>query len=224
MRSEESRRIYKNLNEIMGKQRSNFTQVDVPCDPLDPSSGVTTLTSKLEIKQQILQRNRRHSLQSLSTPFLSRNELASSIDPLSHKDKLHQLLCGSFLDSSTDDLYLTEDEKRWIEELHRTVKNDISLTITLEDYKKLFRAKKKKKASSPSGGHMGHYKTLLECIRTDNPVIPSLIIDIAYIVLITASPLFRWNTACQITTNNGIKSLASNHEIRGIRTHRQNFL
>jgi hypothetical protein len=105
MRSEESKRIYKNLNEIMGKQRSIFTQVDVPCDPLDPSSGVTTLTAKLEIEQQILQRNRRYSLQSLSTPFLSQNELASSIDPLSHNNILDQLLCGSFLDSSTDDLY-----------------------------------------------------------------------------------------------------------------------
>jgi hypothetical protein len=105
MRSEESGRIGKIFYEIMGKQRSIFTQVHVPCNPLYPSSGVTTLTAKLEIEQQILQRNRRYSLQSLSTPFLSQNELASSIDPLSHNNILDQLLCGSFLDSSTDDLY-----------------------------------------------------------------------------------------------------------------------
>ncbi len=35
---------------------------------------------------------------------------------------------------------------------------------------------------------MGHYRTLLECIWMSNPMIPSLIIDIAYTSLIIASP------------------------------------
>lgn len=58
LQSEESRWIYKNIKEIMGKQRSVFTQVDVPSDTKNPSSHHTTLTSKLDIEEQILQRNR----------------------------------------------------------------------------------------------------------------------------------------------------------------------
>jgi hypothetical protein len=50
---------------------------------------------------------------------------------------------------------------------------------------------------------MGHYKTLLECICTNNPMIPSLIIDIAYISLIIASPLSCWNTASQVMLEKG---------------------
>jgi hypothetical protein len=125
LQSEESRWIYKNIKEIMGKQRSVFTQVDVPSDTKNPSSQHTTLTSKLDIEEQILQRNRWHSLQSLSTPFLSNALLCSSINPHDNNSGLNDLLDGSFLSYKKESLQLSEDETKWIEELHRIVHEKI---------------------------------------------------------------------------------------------------
>jgi len=50
---------------------------------------------------------------------------------------------------------------------------------------------------------MGHYWTMLECLHHDNNTIPGIIVNIAYMSLITASPLKRWQTASQITFDKG---------------------
>jgi hypothetical protein len=69
--AEEAKKIYKSIKDTFGQQQVPLTQVDVLSNPDNTSSEHTTLTSKEEIKQHILRRNQRHSLQSLSTPFLS---------------------------------------------------------------------------------------------------------------------------------------------------------
>jgi hypothetical protein len=69
------------------------------------------------------------------------------------------------------------------------VEKEISLHLSLDDFKHFFKPKQERTASSPSGRHFGHYKTLLEYIHRDSPQIPQLIIDIAYISLSMASPL-----------------------------------
>jgi len=203
MKAKESRWIYSNLKEIMGKQRSMFTQVDVHNDSLNPDAGQATLSSKIEIEEKILERNRRHSLQSLSTPFFSIPTLQSSIDPHSKADGLDKLLNGSIMDFCLDSLNISDDEINWIYELQRIVGTDILLDLTIEDFKYFFHSKQEKTASSPSGQHMGHYKTMLNCIQTDNPMIPNLIVNIAYISLVTGSSLSRWKTACQVMLEKG---------------------
>jgi hypothetical protein len=169
MKSEESRRIYSNLKEIFGKQHSILMQVNVHNNPLNPDAGQTTLSSTIKIEEKILERNHQHSLQFLSTPLLSIPTLQSSIDPHSKEDGLDKLLNGSILDSCLDSLNLSDDEINWINELQLIVDTDILLDLTKEDFKHLFHSKQEKTASSPSGRHMGHYKTLLDCIRTNNP-------------------------------------------------------
>jgi hypothetical protein len=61
IKSEESKKIYRNIKELLGKEPSSLTQIDI----LDPSScttdQMTTLTSKSEVEQHIMQRNHRHS-------------------------------------------------------------------------------------------------------------------------------------------------------------------
>jgi hypothetical protein len=88
------RGIQKNLQQykkILGKQPSSLTQVDI-FDPLAPTDNQrTTLISKVEIEHSIIQGNRRHSLQSLSTPFMSNCQLTSAIN-LMEPHKLDQLL------------------------------------------------------------------------------------------------------------------------------------
>lgn len=73
--AEESKKIYKNIKEIFGKQQVPLTQVDRLSIPDDTSSEHTNLTSKDITEKNILQRHRQHSLQSLSTPYFSHPRL-----------------------------------------------------------------------------------------------------------------------------------------------------
>jgi hypothetical protein len=45
---------------------------------------------------------------------------------------------------------------------------------------------------------MGHYRALLELIQRNDNMIPDIIISIAYISPVTATPLTRWKKASQI--------------------------
>jgi len=213
MKSEESRRIYSNLKKILGKQRSIFTQVNIYNDPLDPAAEQTTLSSKIEIEEKILERNHRHSLKSLSTPFLFIPTLQSSIDPHSKEDGLDKILSGSILDSCIDPLNLSDDEINWINELQCIVDTDILLALTVKDFKHFFHSKQEKTASSPSGQHMSHYKIMLECVITNNPMIPNLIVNISYISLVTGYPLSCWWTACQVMLEKGKGHIVKNLRI-----------
>ena len=50
---------------------------------------------------------------------------------------------------------------------------------------------------------MGHYKSMLKCIRRENTILPEIIINIAYIALITATPLHQWAKASQVMLEKG---------------------
>jgi hypothetical protein len=111
-------------------------------------------------------------------------------------------LDGSFINTLMDD-NLNATERSWIVSLSKNVTRKISLLISLEDFKKFFKAKQERTSSSPSGRHMGHYKTMLECIRQDIPLLPDMIVSIAYISLITETPLYCWQTASQVMIERG---------------------
>jgi len=87
--------------------------------------------------------------------------------------------------------------------LQKKVSDEIKLSLTVEDFKKYFKSKQERTASSLSGRHMGHYKIVLECIRHQSFSLPELIIHIAQISLITASPLDRWYHASQVMLEKG---------------------
>jgi hypothetical protein len=104
----------------------------------------------------------------------------SSINP-NEPEKSDQLLDGSFINTLMDDNDLNVTERSWIESLTKIVTQEISLSISLEDFKKFFKAKQERTSSSPFGRHMGHYKTMMECIHRDTPLLPDMIISIACI-------------------------------------------
>jgi hypothetical protein len=79
IRSEDSRRIYRNIKELLGKQQQIFTQVDIKNPSPENNHPHTTLTEQLDIEREILSRNSRHSLQSYQTPFLSNSMLHDAI-------------------------------------------------------------------------------------------------------------------------------------------------
>jgi hypothetical protein len=102
---------------------------------------------------------------------------------------MDSLLEGTFIEQLCHNSNLNENERSWIVSLQRIINHEVSLQISLDDFKKYFKAKQERTSSSPSRRHMGHYKTMLECIRRDSPLIPDIVIAIAYMSLITATPL-----------------------------------
>jgi len=60
---------------------------------------------------QILCRNRKHSMQSLSTPFASQLDFSRLIDPLNQTHAFDEILDGT-IDTTTDDFaHLNDNEK-----------------------------------------------------------------------------------------------------------------
>jgi hypothetical protein len=98
IKSEASRRTFQNLKDIFGKVQSPPTQIDISTDPNNKLSPRITLTDRKEIEQHILRRNRRHSLQSLATPFLSDPYLNAAINP-EGDPKFDLILDGNFTDT-----------------------------------------------------------------------------------------------------------------------------
>ena len=127
LHAEEAKKIYKNIKETFGKQQIPLTQVDVLSNPNNRTSEHITLTSKEEIELNILKRNRRHSLQSLSTPFLSHPQLRQAIDPLSEENFIDQLLLNEFKNEGNIQDSFTDTEKQWIETLQKGISTEISL-------------------------------------------------------------------------------------------------
>jgi hypothetical protein len=117
LHAKNSKRIYKNIKELFGKQQVPLTQVDILSNPNDSSSPHTTLTAREDIELHILRRNRKHSLQSLSTPFLSDLSLQHTIDPSSPSNRFDALLDGSILEDSSLDSF-SDVERKWIAALH----------------------------------------------------------------------------------------------------------
>jgi len=122
-----------------------------------------TLTSREDIEQNLLYCNKKHSLQALSTPFFTNPNLAKSLDPFADKVSFSKLMDGSLVEDLDHELSLSE--KEWISALRLLVEKEISLHFSLDDFKHFFKLKQECTASSPSGQHFGHYKTLLECIH-----------------------------------------------------------
>lgn len=100
---EESKRNYKNIQNIAGnkKERTSFTQVDI-LNATDPSKTIT-LTMKHNIKHAIMNRNQHHASQSLQTPCTTIQGLANAIDPNNNNSCIEQILHGSFIDGLPND-------------------------------------------------------------------------------------------------------------------------
>lgn len=163
LQAEQSRKIYKSIRELLKKNNKPLTQIDISSS-LDPSC-IDTLNTKLEIEQCLLSRNRKHSLQSLSTSFMKNTTLSDSISPNCSQARFDDFLSGKFVDFDVDTSTLHPTAIEWIRSLKTMVSQEIPLLLSIEDFKRFFKAKQEKTASSPSGRHMGHYKVILECIR-----------------------------------------------------------
>jgi len=187
---------------MIGKQQSPLTEIDVALHHGDVSS-YTTCTTKHDVEMHLIQQNQKHSKQALNTPLMRSSVSANIIDPMSPSNKIDDLLQGTFHPSSIPDYQFNQVEQDWFSSLKSIIHEPISLALSIDDFQTHFKHKKECTASSPSGCHMGHYKTMLECIHRKNSSIPEIVILIAHMSLLTSSPLSRREYASQLMLEKG---------------------
>lgn len=208
--SEESRCIFQIIRDLIGKSQKPLTQVDVRQDPTDDQSPIITLNQKEDVEKAILHQNRQHSLQARQTLFFTDEELYDSTNPFSHRPNFDTILDGTFGEAIIQSKCLSETGKEWVRMLQKIVTEEISLVISIEDFRSYFKGKQEKMASSPSGRNIGHYKTILEDIWGGNSSIAQAIIDVAYLSLVTATPLPQWKQAVQVMIDKGKGQFVNN--------------
>jgi hypothetical protein len=195
LKADQSRVTFQSIRQMLGKQNTPLTQVDIKEHADLSSDQIMTISNKSDVEHHILCRNRKHSLQVLQTPFLANHAFADAADPTSSSNLIDSILRGDYMSQHLDTSHLNPTECQWISSLSTIIKDQIPLNLSIDDIKKFFNAKQEKTSSSPSGRHMKHYIVALEFIRQNNLSLPNLILSIAHISLTTATPLTRWNKA-----------------------------
>jgi hypothetical protein len=76
--------------------------------------------SKADMEQQILIRNRQHSLQSLNTPFFTNPILKDAINP-ENDSQLNRLINETFLNECDESTDLSLTEHIWISSLKKII-------------------------------------------------------------------------------------------------------
>jgi hypothetical protein len=199
-KAEAQKQTYIQIRKIAGtkKEKNPLTQVDIQSGT---PPQIATLTTKAEIELAILERNQRHARQSLQTPFASNPVLAQAINPDHPDNKIEQIVQGSFL-ASHDDIHLNDLERQWVQELQSRMDQEINTHITIDDFKRYFKSRKEKTASSFSGRHMGHYKAISE-MANYNETVAEILTTIINISIITSRPLHRWQCSVQVMIEKG---------------------
>jgi hypothetical protein len=151
LQTEDSKQQYKNIREITGhrKERNPLTQIEID-DPTD-STNKLTLTTKVELEDAIIMRNQRHSRQALQTPLATNPTFAATMDPLNEDNKIEDILNGSFSPTNETTDSLSPIELEWIKELRTKIMAPIDTYVSIKDFKRFFKHRKERTASSPSG-------------------------------------------------------------------------
>jgi hypothetical protein len=201
--AEESKRAYNQIQELIGgkKVKNPLTQIEILDTTKDGAKNI--LTDKNEIERAIMERNQRHSRQSLNTPFQNIPSLANAINPTNPNNKIEEILAGEFVHTLPDDIPLSPTEKQWIKDLQQKVDMEIDTHISLQEFINFFKRRKEKTASSYSGRHYGHYKVIAQMADEGYTDIADTLIFIINATIATSSPLERWSHSAQVMIEKG---------------------
>ena len=165
-KSEAIKAMYRKLQFIRrdNTQQSGLTRLEVPSNPdQDPKncSEWTTVDNPEDITRYLLARNQKHFGQADGTPFTV-SPLNIAIDFRTSTETCDTILEGKYTNTELDDL--TSLVIKHLEK--KTPLNKLPNTISEENIFKKFALWPEKTTTSPSGRHLGHYKSLL---RTTPP-------------------------------------------------------
>lgn len=139
LQAEESKRIYSNIRQIAGhqKEKTPLTQNDI--NTPDQPNNSTTITTKMEIENAIIQQNQRHARQALQTPFAAIPHLADAIDPFRPDNKVDQILDGTIRHHAHIWSTLSSTEQAWVDELQQKIMSPIDTYVSIQDFIRFFK-------------------------------------------------------------------------------------
>jgi hypothetical protein len=80
-KAEESKRIFCSIKQVIGKHRSQLTDIEVSTPSTGDNELTTMISNKHDMESHLIHRNKCHSKQSLSTPFFTLPILHQAINP-----------------------------------------------------------------------------------------------------------------------------------------------
>jgi hypothetical protein len=173
--SEQHTQMYSMFRNIRGKtQQSGLTTVDIPdtwpapgqpgewCDPKTHAKlnrPFRQLTIPSEIEYYLMERNRRHFGQAHGTPF-TQAPLADLLNWQADTETAELILQGEYTNSELDDV-----TQLLLKHCAATTQLDtVTNGLTLEEFIGKVRVWRECTSTSPSGRHLGHYKTVTKPI------------------------------------------------------------
>ena len=181
-----SKYFWERIRSTVGKKvKHPLVRLDIKND----NNETISITDKNEIFQKVLEYHRHHFTKANNTPLGSPSMTRKiGIDGCG---KLSENILGGKLNPSE----IEETTREFMKFLNDYPKQcPIPTTIlTQEQYTKMFKKKKLRKTSSPSGRHYGHYIAVL-----DHPNLIQLYLDIINICIKHGYSLERWRNIVEI--------------------------
>jgi len=115
-------------------------------------------------------RNRKHSLQVLQTPFLANHALTDAADPTSSSNSIDSILRGNYLSQHLDTSRLNPTECQWISSLSMIIKDQIPLSLSIDDCKKFFQGQTRKNFFVPFRATYGILQNSLGVYMSKQPI------------------------------------------------------
>ena len=194
-RKERVKQDYAAIRRRYGVSKHGLATIDVP----NPTTGGRDLiTDTQEIHSHLLRRNEQHYRQASFTTFGDASPGFYYIDPVSEEsDKyIDEMLAGVFEPWAS----ATQNDRDFLKQLQSKIKEQLDTTLTLHDFKILFKSIPENTASSVSGLHYGHYRVLSQ--HSDDTFI-RVLFDLVNLAFLTQSPLPRWNHSTQLMLEKG---------------------
>ena len=153
-------------------QQSGLTRLEVPEDPsIDPKkcTAWTTVDTPEEITTYLLERNRTHFRQADGTPF--------TIDPLKYQvdfgattEACETMLTGDYTSSDLDMITaMVVEQFQYV-----TAKDVLPMSISAKAMMDKYQFWPESTSTSPSGRHLGHYRSLLPTLPVHSPATEEL--------------------------------------------------
>jgi hypothetical protein len=166
--AEQSRQTYSQINELIGRKKTKKPLTQTKVIDCNNDGTKTTLTTREEIETALINRNQKHSHQSLNTLFSYIPELADASNPTNPDNKIEDIINGEFVHSLPTHLPLSQAKLRWIANLQKQIDVEIDTKISMNDFINFFKLRKEKTASSHSYHHFGRYKVLVQMAEDGN--------------------------------------------------------
>jgi hypothetical protein len=235
-KAEQHAQMYSMFRSIRGKfQNSGLSNIEIPdtwpspdatgdwCDAKTHDKNKQSfrnLTIPSEIEYYLMERNRRHFGQAQGTPF-TQGILAELINWPANTETAELILRGDYHNEELDNI--SQLLLRHCEAV--TQLDTIATKITMEDFLGKIRVWREGTSTSPSGRHLGHYKTPAasikhtcdqweqESIEADRQDLLQAHLNVINYCLIHGYSLQRW----QRVVNVMIHKEAGNHKIHRLR-------